>query len=300
MLPGRRKQIKRYRRKFDYHKKDYSNPLFRHKKKRKVKLAPLTWRAKLIILEVMVLTAGIIWFCCFSSYFAIGTIDVIGAEKISTQDIKDLAWQQTEYRRFLIGSQENLFLYNKNKLIKTLNEQYCLDGLVIEKKLPNIIIIKFKEKIYSVIWLQSDKYYYIDTEGNIISETNPLEIEQKDYPLIDYQGENKILDQKIKNQNENIDFIVKLHNEFKIAASQRISGLEKIGDKFKIERFIINNEFNTIKMIINEGPEVYFNTREDSEKQVTKLLVLINEKLKDDFYKKTYIDLRYGDRVYYR
>ena len=277
------------KKKFDYHKKNYSNPFFRHKKKIKIKSPSLTWRVKLIIFEIIILIGGIIWFCCFSTYFAISAIDVIGAEKISIQDIKELARQQTKHRRFLFGSQKNLFFLNANELIKTLNEQYCLDNIVIKKKLPGILIIKFKEKIYSVIWHQSDKYYYIDEAGNIIIETNPLEIKQKNYPLIDYQGGGEIADKKIDGQNDNINFIIKLFNEFKKA---------KYG--FKIERFIINNELNTVKMIINQGPEVYFNTREDLEKQVTKLLVLINEKLKDDFNEKTYIDLRYGDRVYYQ
>ena len=287
MLP-RRKKFKA-KKKFDYHKKNYSNPFFRHKKRIKIKSPSLTWRVKLIIFEIIILISGIIWFCCFSTYFAISAIDVIGAEKISIQDIKELARQQTKHRRFLFGSQKNLFFLNANELIKTLNEQYCLDNIVIKKKLPGILIIKFKEKIYSVIWHQLDKYYYIDEAGNIIIETNPLEIKQKNYPLIDYQGGGKIVDKKIDGQNDNINFIIKLFNEFKKA---------KYG--FKIERFIINNELNTVKMIINQGPEVYFNTREDLEKQVTKLLVLINEKLKDDFNEKTYIDLRYGDRVYYQ
>ena len=287
MLPERKKF--KAKKKFDYHKKNYSNPFFRHKKRIKIKSPSLTWRVKLIIFEIIILISGIIWFCCFSTYFAISAVDVIGAEKISIQDIKDLSRQQTEHRRFLFGSQKNLFFLNADELIKTLNEQYCLDNIVIKKKLPDTLIIEFREKIYSVIWHQSDKYYYIDETGNIIAETNPLEIKQKNYPLIDYQGEGEIIDKKIKDQNDKINFIIKLFNEFK-----------KVKYSFKIERFIIDNELNTVKMIINQGPEVYFNIREDLKKQVTKLSVLINEKLKDDFNKKVYIDLRYGDRVYYR
>ena len=299
MLQRKRKAIKTGR-KFDYHKKDYSNPFFRHKKRIKIKSPSLTWRVKLIIFEIIILISGIIWFCCFSTYFAISAVDVIGAEKISIQDIKDLSRQQTEHRRFLFGSQKNLFFLNADELIKTLNEQYCLDNIVIKKKLPDTLIIEFREKIYSVIWHQSDKYYYIDEAGNIISETNPLEIKQKNYPLIDYQGGSEIIGNKIKDQDDKINFIIQLFNKFKFTPLRRNFGTVQTEHEFKIERFIIDNELNTVKMIINQGPEVYFNTREDLEKQVTKLSVLINEKLKDDFYEKIYIDLRYGDRVYYR
>ena len=48
------------------------------------------------------------------------------------------------------------------------------------------------------------------------------------------------------------------------------------------------------------GPMIYFNLQEDIEKQVTKLLVLMNEKLKNNLGEKEYIDLRYGDKVYYK
>jgi hypothetical protein len=53
-------------------------------------------------------------------------------------------------------------------------------------------------------------------------------------------------------------------------------------------------------MILKLGPAVYFNIEEDIDKQINKLIIIKNEKIKKDFNKKTYIDLRYGDRVYYR
>jgi len=325
MLVGRKKYIKKGK-KFDYYKKEYSNPFFHQKKRKKIKipsfpklrLGQRSWRVKLIIVEIMVLIVGLVWFFCFSSFFLIGNITVAYFEqnhqdhnpdvysqdhnntinrwsagsstgRISTEEIKELAWQQTKRRRFLFGSQENLILFNKNKLIKTLSEQCCFDDLVVEKNLPDTLVIKFKEKTYSAIWYEQDKYYYIDAKGNIITETNPLEINQKNYPLIENVGENKILNKKIEGQEENINYIILLFNEFK-----------KGHHGFEIERFIIDKEIDTVKMAINHGPEVYFNTSASIDKQVTKLLILINEKLKDDFSNKTYIDLRYGDRVYYR
>ena len=289
MLPGIRRTIKSGR-KFDYSKKKYSNPFFRRKKRQKIKPLALPWRIKLIIVEIIIVTIGLAWFFCFSIYFTVEMIDVIGAEKISSQEIKNLTWQQTKYGRYLFGSQKNLILFNKNKLFKIINEQYCLDSLSVEKKLPDTITIKFKEKIHSAIWRENDKYYYIDSSGNIISETSPLEIKQKNYPLIGYQGDKgAINNRKVIDQEENINYVIKLFNK-----------LKDYKHKFEIEYFIIDNEVNTVKMAIVQGPKIYFNTNEDLGKQIAKLLILINEKLKNDFNKKIYIDLRYGDRVYCR
>ncbi len=53
-------------------------------------------------------------------------------------------------------------------------------------------------------------------------------------------------------------------------------------------------------MKILDGPAVYFNTEKDINAQIAKLLIITDKKLKDNFKNKKYIDLRYGDRVYYR
>jgi len=279
---------KKYK-KIDYHKKKYSNPYFRRQRRKKIKIKPWSWRTKLIIFEIIIVAVSLIWFFCFSNIFTVDNINVSGAERISAKSIKELSWQQTRRRRFLFGSQSRLVLFNKNLLIKTLNRQYCLDSLAVKKKFPGTLIIEFKEKAYLAIWHELDSYYYIDGEGNIISEVGPLEIQQKDYPLIDNRGEGRVAGKKLNDSGEDISYAIKLFEEFK---NNRHG--------FKIERFILENENNTIKMAIEQGPVIHFDTREEIEKQATKLQTIINEKLKDDFKQKEYIDLRFGDRVYYR
>jgi hypothetical protein len=69
---------------------------------------------------------------------------------------------------------------------------------------------------------------------------------------------------------------------------------------FKIERFIIDNELNTVKIALLDGPQIYFNSSGDIDKQINKLQIIKTERLKLDFNKKQYLDLRIGDAVYYR
>ncbi len=283
------KKIRRYK-KLSYYDKKYPNPYFRKKrKKKKVKIAKLPWRAKLILLEIVVVFTALTWFFFFSDFFTLDYIDINGSEKIPTKSIKEIATQQTKYKRFLFGSQENLILYNTDKLAEKLNQNYVFEWLTIEKQLPNQLIINFAEKKYTAVWHESEKYYYIDDQGNIIEEINQLEIKLKNYPLIDNQGGAKIQEKKIVDQNNNIQYIIKLFEEFKNSAYD-----------FSIERFILDNEINTVKMALINGPIIYFNTDKEIGEQVVKLTILIKEKLKNDFNSKSYIDLRYGDRIYYR
>ncbi len=283
-----------------YSPKKYSNPYFQKKKKKRVRslLPVFSWRYKLIFIGIIIIVIFLVWLLLFSTFFNIRYINVnIDSQankklppsvRINKEDITEMAWQQVKTLILGVVPQGNLFLFNKNKLINTLNENYYLSTLSIKKNIPHTLLIEIEEMDYAMIWHEDDKYYYIDIEGNIITEVNPLEIQPKQYPLVDSLGDGKIAGDKV-NADEYLLFVVDLFGNAR-------DSLENIN----IERFIIDKDLNTVKMAIAEGPFIYFNTKEDIIKQINKLIVIINEKLKEDLKSKTYIDLRYGDRVYYR
>jgi hypothetical protein len=64
---------------------------------------------------------------------------------------------------------------------------------------------------------------------------------------------------------------------------------------------LLDDELGTLKMLLSGGPQVYFNTRGDIEKQVNYLLA-VKKDLKQDFYKKIKykIDLRYDNQIIYQ
>jgi hypothetical protein len=139
-----------------------------------------------------------------------------------------------------------------------------------------------------VIWQENEKYYYTSMSGEIIAETNVLDIEQKDYPLINNVSDKKIADNKITVDAVYLNYASDIWEKFKPLTD------------LKIERIIIDNEIDTIKVKLEGGPEVYFDPTGDMDKQISKMTIIKNEKLKEDFNKKIYVDVRLGDAVYYR
>ena len=276
--------------KIDYHNKKYANPFFQKKRRIiiKVRRKAFSWRGKLILAEILVLVIGLVWFFCFSTVFSIQNLEVNGAVKIPREEINNLVSEQLQRRRFLAGSQGNLFLFSKEGLAKKINNHYILENLEIQKKLPSSLIVNIQEKSYAFIWSEADKYYYVDADGYIMNEINPLEIKGKKYPLINNQSDSRIIDIEISVDKKYVNYILDLFDR-----------LNKQND-FEIEKFIIDKDVNTVKLAVVNGPQIYFNTNQDPEGQINKLMIIKNEKLKDDFLKKSYIDLRYGDRVYYR
>lgn len=282
--------MKRRIRKVDYHNKKYSNPFFQQRKKRRARR--LDWsslrRKKILVFAICLVIIGLGWLFFFSNIFKINKISVAGAQKVSSGEIEGLAREQAKEKRFLFGRQTNLFLFKKNKLIKTLKERYMFDNLEVEKKMPGALLINVREKSYAFIWREDDKYYYCDIDGYIMDEINPLEIKGKKYPLIENQGQGKLRDIEVDVDKKYIDYIMGLFNDLGGNA------------QYPIEKFILDNEIDTVKLQIAAGPQIFFNINEDRNKQIEKLNIIKKEKLKDDFNKKSYIDLRYGDRVYYR
>ncbi len=279
---------------FDYGNKKYENPFFRKKPKRKIKLFKFPGGGKLFFVLLLLIISFLVWFFCFFNIFNIKNIEIKGLSKISDREIEDIVLEQINNKRLFILPQKNLFLFNKKLLKDSLNSKYCFSNLVIDKKLPNSLIIDIQEKSYAYIFNYNEKYYYIDSDGYIINEVNPLDITEKKYPLISYRGGDSIISynnikyDKVEIDNKYFIYIKSLFDEF-LLLEDLIS-----------ERFIIDDEIDTVKAQVQAGPMVYFNINEDINKQIKKLLIVKDEKLKDEFKKKDYIDLRYGDMIYYR
>lgn len=287
----RNKILKKNRNKADYRRKKYKNPFFQIKN-RKPQISYLSIKIKLIIAGMIILVATIVWFCFFSNYFNIKTITVNGAARTPAKELQDVAQGQTDLRRFLAISQKNIFAFNASQLYNNLNSKYSFEKLSIEKKLPRTLIINVEEKKYAAVWHEksNDKYFFIDNKGSVINETAPLDLKDKAYPIIEHDGGDIIENKSIKGQEDNIKYILSLDNELKnVNLGMDITG-----------RYKIDNEVNTVKLVINNGTEIFFNSKESAAAQINKLKSIVSEKIKNDLYKKAYIDLRFGDKIYYR
>jgi hypothetical protein len=295
--------------KIDYHNRDLSNPFFRQKKKKRINFSTETmpFKKKLFIAEIIILFFGTIWLIGFSSIFSIKKIEITGLVRIPGQEIENSIWQQTKLNKFLFIPQKNLIFFDKSDLVEKLNVNYSFEKIIINKKLLHTLSIDIQEKSYAFIWNETDKYYYADMDGYLISEVSPLDIKEKKYPIISNESENRIGSEnqggveKIDIDSNLVNYIINLFNNFPSDSEKQQEGNDtpKI---LKIEKFAIdlNKEPNTVKVVLAYGPVILFNTSEAPDKQIEKLLLVKNEKLKDDFYNKQSIDLRYGSSIYYR
>ncbi|MFH1745291.1 MAG: hypothetical protein ABH881_03960 [bacterium] len=274
-----------------YNSKDYSNPFF--DKKRKTNKKNKKFKSiKIIFILFVVTIVSALWFFIYSDYFSIKNINVtnssdVGVMLVNQDDLKQMAQNDVDSGFLVILPKKNIFLFNTDDLKNKFDEVYSFDYLKITKKLPDSLEIEYVERNYSLIWLEDDRYYYMDEDGYIALSLEEGEIIYKKYPVMQNLSNLKLSDNKTPVEKKYLDYGLKL--------------FEKLGEygEFEIDKFFIDNETDSIKVILKKGPMVYFNTEADIDKQITKLIV-IKQELKNYFDEKLYIDLRIGESVYYK
>jgi cell division septal protein FtsQ len=276
--------------KYNYYHKNYHNTLFPRKKGGlDIFFRQFSWKLKLALLILNICFIALFYCFFYSKYFLIKHINIEGTKKINTNQISDLVWQQSQTNIWILLPQKNLISFSKKQLIQKISSIYNLTALEIEKKYPDIINIKIKEKDNFAIWQEGAELYYIDTEGAIINNLELSELASTSYPIIFNKGNPRVRDKQIELEKDNFNFINNLNNQFK-----------SYKGKMDINRFIIDNEENVVKISLKQGPELIFNTKLDIEIQLNKLVALVNKKSEEDLSKILYINLKYEDKIYYQ
>ncbi len=294
MSPTKNSHKKRLNRKGNIHydSKQYSNPFFQNKKRNRIIKAPhFSWKIKLIMATIILAIVATFWFLLYSHFFTIKNINVDGeSNNFSPSDIQKMAQNQIDNNMFILWPQKNIFLFKKQTLQNKMESKYSFEKLEITKDIPENLNIYYIEKKHSLIWKEDDKFYYANKSGIITAETNEEEIKDKDYPILENLSDKKINNRHVKIAEKYLSYTLDLYEKLKPHQNEN----------FTIDKFIVDNELNTIKLNLINNPQILFNTEEPAEKQINKLLIIKEEKLKDNFHTKSYIDVRIGDSVYYR
>ncbi|MEI6529071.1 MAG: FtsQ-type POTRA domain-containing protein [Candidatus Falkowbacteria bacterium] len=267
----------------DYQCKNLSNPFFHQPKKK-----PNKRLFACLIIAIVVFIIFIFWFFMAAPFWQINNIKVEGLTRISSDEIINKIKEQEAKSRYGVFKQTNIWLFDEQEAQDSILSSYNLASLEIIKRPAKTLIIKVGERPYSYIFQQGNQFFYSAIDACIIPEAVVSEDDKSKYLILENRNaENLINDKnKINISDAYLNFILELANQ--ITTHPELS----------VERFVIDQEFNTIKVKFRDGPLVYFNTKTDAKAQIERLVLVKKEKIKDNFSKTNYIDLRYGDRIF--
>lgn len=269
----------------DINKDSFSNPYYPAKKKVVVN--------KKAILPIIFLLIFGYWFYLvfYSPVFKIGNISINNLEYIDRSEVENMAREQMGERRFFIFFQDRYFFLNKGILAEKFKKEFLFKNLNIKKQGLNGIEIYIEEKISSVTWISNDRYYYLDIDGNIKKELAPAEV-NRNYPII-YDGNNKEIDLSKGKVNviesEYLKAIINILEEVNKNTNCKVISFKYFSDSVK-----------ELYAKTDKGYEIYFDLKEDINSQLENLYILDKKNIDDKNKPLYYIDLRFGERVYYK
>lgn len=268
----------------DYQAKNLKNPFFYHHRP----AGKSRWSLKCLILGIIILLFLGLWFFLAAPFWNLKKVEVVGLTRLPDIELKNIIWDQSQNRRFLFLRQNNLFLFDKQAAIKRILVGFNFSSLEITKKIPGTLEVKVNERPLAFIFQQGNDLFYSSQDGYLIKEMAVTAADKAKYLLLENQSANSLLgaNNKIGLAADYLSFILELHD--------RLSAYPDL----PLEKFVITNELNTIGVKFLNGPMVYFNTSLPALDQINRLLLVKKGKIKDNFSKVNYIDLRYGDRIF--
>jgi hypothetical protein len=275
-------------------------------------------------------------FLLSSNAFNLKTISVEGLDDYKKEKIENIVSEQQETRN-VIFSQKSVVFFSKSQLTEELNS-FNFSKLSITKNIfKKKLIITVQEREKAIIFLEKNYYYFADREGNIVnrqincqniaidnttekvegqeenSSENTEQSEQSKqleelraeeikncldfndqyrrenlFPFIENIGRERVTEngKNIKIDNSYIDFSLKLYNDL------------SENSEFGLNRIVLDEEYNTIKARLNNNIDLYFSFKEDYMEQISRFFTLKRER-GAELKAQKYIDLRYGDKIFY-
>lgn len=279
----------------DFWNKTYRNPYLNKKHLPARTKAPKT-KAAIGLLSFL----AIMGILLFHPYFNVKQVALSGLEKISTNDLNDLANKILNAKRWRFLNGRNYFLTNTGKIKKEIEAKYSLESLKIKNKFPNKMEIIVKEKQAQLLLENSlaqlngepkNHYYLIDKEGAVIQEVNPVDINSANYLNL-----LMLKFQENRNFSVNEPLIVPATVQFLLFLQEKIPAKTGV----KISFVELDQDGGVVNLTTTEGWRIIMDRQNDWDKQMQVLTIFLRDKIKDKRSNLHYIDVRYENRSYYQ
>jgi cell division septal protein FtsQ len=270
----------------DKYLKDYKDTDFRNPRLQKERDSRQRLKSRLFFGSIVFSIAGLFYFLFYSPYFELKEISVNGLQQINPETMKEMIDEYRIERHWLIFSHNCYWFFDKDELAKKITEKYWIDYIDMKKLWPNRIIIDVGERESAVNWLSGDKCYRLDLTATAIEfcEAGSALMTIKDLNEMPVEIGKSPLSEDLLEQLIRIDQSLKM-----IAANYH----------FKISNYEIKDKSLEVK--IADGFSVFFNLAQSDYQQIERLELLMKQNdVLENLAKLQYIDLRFGEKLFYK
>lgn len=261
----------------------YISDTLKQKKKKVKKIKAYLW----IILLVVIL-AGIVYLIRMP-YVQISDVKVTGNTFVSTQEIQDKthAILNTNILGFI--PKTNIFFFNKKELEESLKQNPAVVSVSTKKSFFKTLNITITEQEKEMVYCSSVEHtdcLYINKTGFIYAKLTDFIIPEQEVIIYDERGPRKIQD-TILDENLYIDVVTFI----KSATRNDV----KIGE-------VYIKPDGIIEFVTRDHARIITSIYDDYEKDFANLIALFEKSVlnKDQLSQVDYIDMRFGNKVFYK
>jgi cell division protein FtsQ len=216
-------------------------------------------------------------------YLKIDNIELSGNNDLSIEEVQDFVLDELTVTKLLVFENSNYFLMSLDKLDDKLIAQYNLDSVNLQKKWPDTLQISVKEKSSHFIWQKDESIYLLDAKGLLNRQISILDDK---YLVLDDKRESRPSGEQIFDDSE-INIINQIY----------LNWMDLIASKSKLNKITISNNWD-LELHTEIGFYVKIDRAQDIYEQLNNLRAVLEENIAGVDI--DYIDVRFGDKVYFK
>ncbi len=302
-----------------YKSRRFQNPYFRKETKR-------SWKPWILIGGGFGLLVATVGYLGSAPVFATNSIEVSGTETISQDDIHALMEQTIHERRWFFFSGSNSFFFEPNRVREILASHYTFEATEVVRTCEYFdlvshckLSITVKEKTSQLLWRSAEKTYLADLQGVVIRELSTTEIasllEPEPVMVTVAPPEGNIVPivepPLPTNPLKRLPIFSDV-NESPVTVGNHVLTTEEVTGLFRFTELLDAQSIRVTSIEIDRlagkwvsaqtvvGYDVLFDPVADVDGQAERLKTVLTTENIADPSKLQYIDVRFGDRVYYK
>jgi len=260
-------------------------------------------------LAVLAAGGGWIWFTGYSSTFRIDEIEIRGNESLAAWEIRDAVTDALKGNRWLIMPRASLLVASEAEIEAALSERFVLESLTVSKHPPRKLAVELKERVSAVLLQMPDgRQGLVDLQGavtrlykpeealDVVRKLGPTLTERADapkrtYPVIYDDRSEKLELREMAVRPKVVQAAIEMPALFE----------ERFGRAPYLEEIRIDGKAaQTVRVRVSEGWSVYLDAEQDIRGQLLNAEVVLRTKVGADRPQLDYIDVRFGEKVFFK
>lgn len=271
-------------------------------KKRKSLFSVLKSKYFWLSLFFLALVSGGVYLLFIHPLFQIEKMVVSGNEEVGEEEIQKVAevfiWKEFKAGPFHLFRTKSIFLFSLNNASREIKNKFPQVGEAkLKRGLPDTISINITEREpFAEVCDEEGRCFKVDKEGVAFKESARLKEGGGEAEVFKIKKEDLVL--TLKGGPIELGDIVIASSYLKEARTIQ----ERMRNDFKVgEESLIVSEDNTLVLKSSRGFSIYFDLEGNVSDQLFNLDLVLREKIPEEkMVDLEYIDLRFGNRVYYK